>query len=70
LFFLQVNAERPVLNGPDGDKLQEEIKVISKPEPEDEVDDIPSHPPPQPPSRPPIPKQIYENMHYKFMYQT
>ena len=50
-----VNAERPVLNGPDGDKLQEEIKVISKPEPEDEVDDIPSHPPPQPPSRPPIP---------------
>jgi hypothetical protein len=43
------------LNGPDGDKLQEEIKVISKPEPEDEVDDIPSHPPPQPPSRPPIP---------------
>lgn len=43
------------MNGPDGDKLQEEIKVISKPEPEDEVDDIPSHPPPQPPSRPPIP---------------
>jgi hypothetical protein len=53
--FLQVNAERPVLNGPDGDKLQEETKVISKPEPEDEVDDIPSHPPPQPPSQPPIP---------------
>jgi len=40
------------VNGPDGDKLQEEIKEISKPE--EEVDDIPSHPPPQPPSQPPL----------------